>query len=312
MTDFRRLYPGLPVCCYSIVARDAATGDLGVATQSRWFSIGTVVPWAEAGAGAVASQGFSDGSYGALGLEAMRTGAAAPDVLARLLAADGGRDRRQVAMVDSSGRVAVHTGPGCFPPAGHASGDGWAVVASMARSEAVWREMGPAFESAKGPIAERFLAALDAAEAAGGELRGKRSAGLVVVRGASSGKTWLDRVCDLRVEDSPEPLLEMRRLLELRAAFDLMGSGQKALERGDLEGALAACREAGVMLPDDAEMAFWPGVLLVLAGRLEEALPHFRSAFRLQPSWVEITRTLPSIGLLPDDPDLLARILAEA
>lgn len=302
---------GNPVSCYSIVARDPVTGELGVAVQGRWLAVGAFAPWAEAGAGAVVSQGFSDASYGALGIEGMRAGRSAPEVLEVLLAADPGRDRRQVAMVDAEGRVAVHTGTGCFRETGHLVGEGFAVVSSMARSEAVWRAMGPAHEHAGGNLAVRLLAALDAAEAAGGELRGKQSAALLVVRGRSSGKPWLDRLFDLRVDDHPEPLLELRRLVALQTAYNRMGDGQRALEAGDFEGALAACREAGAMLPGNAEMIFWPALLLVLAGRLEEALPLFRKAFRLEPSWVEIVRGLPAIGLLPDDPALLARILAE-
>jgi uncharacterized Ntn-hydrolase superfamily protein len=312
VTDVRSSFPGRSVSCYSIVARDPTTGELGVAVQSHWFSIGALVPWTEAGVGAIASQGFSDGSYGVYGLDQMRAGRSAPEVLDRLLSGDVGRERRQVAMVDAEGRVAAHTGAGCFRETGHVVGDGFAVVASMARSDAVWKEMVPAFESAGGNLAGRLLAALDAAEAAGGELRGKRSAALIVVPGASSGKPWLDRVYDLRVEDHPEPLLELRRLVQLQTAYNLMGAGQAALEKGDLEAALAACVEAGAMFPDNAEMVFWPALVVVLAGRLEEALPLFRKAFRLQPSWVETTRRLPAIGLLPDDPVLLARIVSEA
>ncbi len=312
MTEIPPAFPGGSVSCYSIVARDPVRGELGVAVQSYWFSVGTLVPWAEAGVGAVASQGFSDGSYGVVGIDRMRAGQGAPDVLRDLLAADPGRERRQVAMVDAGGGVAAHTGAGCFVVAGHLVGEGFAVQSSMVRTEAVWVAMAQAYAETEGSLAGRLLAALDAAEAAGGELRGRRSAALIVVPAISSGRPWLDRIYDVRVDDNPEPLVELRRLVGLRTAYNLMGTAQLLLEKGDLEGALRKSLDAGAMCPDNPETVFWPAVILVLAGRLDEALPLFRKTFRLHPSWVEMARGLPAVGLLPDDPALLARILAQA
>jgi uncharacterized Ntn-hydrolase superfamily protein len=294
------------------VARDPATGDLGIAVQSALFAIGTTVPWIEAGAGAIATQGFCEGGHGFHGLRLLREGRSATEALAALLSPDEGRDLRQLAIVDVEGRVAAHTGTRCFPMAGHVAGDGWAAVSSLARSSDVWPAMGRAFESAAGDLALRLLAALDAAEAAGGELRGRRSAALLVVRGASSGRPWMDGVFDVRVDDAPEPLVELRRLVALQTAYNHLNAAQKSLERGDLEGALVASRKASSMFPTIAELTYWPALVLVLSGRLEEALPGFREAFRREPAWVEVTRRLPAIGLLPDDPELIGRIVAGA
>lgn len=303
--------PRRPVHTYSIVARDPATGELGVAVQSHWFSVGSSVPWAEAGVGAVATQSFVDPTYGKLGLDLMRAGRSAPEALKGLLAADEGRDVRQVAMVDAQGRVASHTGAKCIKAAGHHVGSGWSVQANLMRSEAVWPAMAKAFESAKGSLAERLLAALEAAEAAGGDIRGRQSAALIVVSGKPTGKPWLDRVYDLRVDDSPAPLPELRRLVRLQTAYNLMNAGDLAVEKGDADGALKAYGDAGAMFPMDAEMAYWHAVSLVGLKRVDESLPLFRKAFRLEPSWVETTRRLPGAGLLPDDPALLKRIVAE-
>jgi uncharacterized Ntn-hydrolase superfamily protein len=219
-----------PVHTYSVVARDAATGDLGVAVQSHWFSVGSLVTWAEAGVGAVATQSFVDPAYGPLGLGLMRAGKSAREALDGLLAADAGRDVRQVAMVDAKGVVAVHTGKKCIEAAGHATGAGWSVQANLMASERVWPAMARAMEQARGDLAERMLAALEAAEAAGGDIRGRQSAALLVVRGASSGRPWADRAVELRVEDHPRPLEELRRLLRVHRAFDHMNRGDLAVE----------------------------------------------------------------------------------
>jgi len=304
--------PARPVHTYSIVARDAATGQLGVAVQSHWFSVGALVPWAEAGVGAVATQSFVDPTYGPLGLALMRAGRSAPEALAGLLAADAGREVRQVAMVDAAGRVATHTGARCIEAAGHHAGKDYSVQANMMRNGSVWPAMAKAFEASKGDLAERMLAALEAAEAAGGDVRGKQSAALIVVSGRPSGRPWQDRLFDLRVEDSPAPLPELRRLVSLARAYALMNEGDLAVERKDDAGALAAYSAARAIVPDNAEMTYWTAVSLVGMGKLEEALPLFRTAFAADPGWAELTRRLPKAGLLPDDAALISRIVAEA
>jgi oligopeptidase B len=304
--------PARPVSTYSIVARDPATGQLGVAVQSHWFSVGALVPWAEAGVGAVATQSFVDPSYGPLGLALLRAGRNASEALRGLLAADEGREVRQVAMIDAAGRVAAHTGARCIEAAGHAAGKDYSVQANMMRGATVWPAMAKAFEAAKGDLAERMLAALEAAEAAGGDIRGKQSAALVVVSGSPTGRPWQDRVFDLRVEDSPAPLPELRRLVTLARAYNLMNEGDLAVEKKDDAGALAAYSAARAIAPGNAEMVYWTAVSLVGMGRVEEALPLFRETFAIDASWAELTRRLPKAGLLPDDAALIGRIVAQA
>ena len=301
--------PRRPVHTYSIVARDAATGQLGVAVQSHWFSVGSHVPWAEAGIGAVATQSFTDPSYGKLGLDMMRAGRSAPDALKGLLAADEGREVRQVAMIDAEGRVAAHTGAKCIQAAGHFVGDGYSVEANLMRNDKVWPAMAKAFDGAKGNLAERMLAALEAAEAVGGDIRGKQSAALIVVSGKPTGKAWRDRVYDLRVDDSPAPLPELRRLVRLQTAYNLMDEGDLAVEKKDDAGALKAYAAAEALVPDNAEMVFWHAVSLVSMKRVDEALQLFRKVFAMDPAWRELTPRLPKAGLLPDDPKLIERIV---
>jgi uncharacterized Ntn-hydrolase superfamily protein len=302
--------PRRPVHTYSIVARDARTGELGVAVQSHWFSVGSSVSWAEAGVGAVATQSFIDPSYGPLGLALMRAGRSAPDALKGLLLADEGRDVRQVAMIDASGRVAAHTGARCIPAAGDHVGESYSVQANLMEKDTVWPAMAKAFEASRGDLAERMLAALEAAEAQGGDIRGRQSAALLVVKGVSSGRPWQDRIFDLRVEDHPAPLVELRRLVGLQHAYNLMNEGDLAVEKKDDAGALKAYAAAGALVPDNAEMAYWHAVALVNMKRVDESLPLFVKAFRLHPKWRDLTPRLPKAGLLPDDPKLIARIVA--
>jgi uncharacterized Ntn-hydrolase superfamily protein len=296
---------------YSIVARDPLTGELGVAVQSHWFAVGSMVPWAESGVGAVATQSFVDPSYGKLGLDLMRAGRSAPDALAGLLAADPGRDVRQVAMVDAQGRVAVHTGAKDIAAAGHHAGKGYSVQANLMLNEKVWPAMSQAFEQSKGDLAERMLAALDAAEAVGGDIRGRQSASLLVVSGKPTGRPWEDRLFDLRVDDHPEPLKELRRLVKLQRAYHRMNAGDLALEHKDAERGLREYAAAEAMVPDSAEMVFWHAVALVNMNRLEESLPLFRRAFAKDPNWRTLTSRLPKSGLLPDDPKLIDRIVKQ-
>ena len=303
--------PSRPVHTFSIVARDAATGDLGVAVQSHWFNVGTLVPWAEAGVGAVATQSFVDPSYGKLGLDLMRAGKSAPEALKALLAGDDGRDVRQVAMIDAQGRVAAHTGAKDIPAAGHIVGKDYSVQANLMANESVWPAMSRAFENAKGDLAERMLAALDAAQAAGGDIRGKQSAALLVVTGRPGGKPWADRIFDLRVDDAADPLKELRRLVTLQRAYNRMNAGDLAVEQKDNERALREYREAAALVPDNAEMVYWHAVALVNMGRVDESLPLFRRVFAMDGNWAILTPRLAKVGLLPDDPKLIQRILGK-
>src|SRR5262245_57769754 len=302
--------PVRPVATYSIVARDPATGELGVAVQSHWFSVGSVVSWAEAGVGAVATQSFVDPSYGPLGLGLMRAGRSAPDSLRALLAGDAQRDVRQVGMVDAQGRVTTHTGALCIPAAGGQEGKEYAVQANLMEKPSVWPAMARAYESAKGDLAERLLAALDAAEAEGGDIRGRQSAAIVVVKARSSGRPWADRVFDLRVEDHAHPLVELRRLVRLQRAYNHMTAGDDCVALNDWTCAEREYGAARGLEPQHAEMAFWYAVALATAGRLEPARPLFAQAFKADPRWRELVKRLPDVNQLPKDKALLDAIVA--
>jgi uncharacterized Ntn-hydrolase superfamily protein len=310
-TETRSARPLRPVHTFSIVARDEETGELGVAVQSHWFSVGSIVPWAEAGVGAVATQSFVDPSYGKLGLDLMRAGRSAPDALKALLAGDDGRDVRQVAMIDAQGRVDAWTGSKDIQAAGHFVGKNYSVQANLMMNDRVWPAMSRAFETTKGDLAERMLAALDAAQGAGGDIRGRQSAALIVVTGKPTGKAWADRVFDLRIDDSPEPLKELRRLVTLHRAYNHMNAGDLAVEKKDNEGALREYGAAERLVPGNAEMIYWHAVALVNMNRVEEALPLFRKVFAMDKNWAALTPRLPKSGLMPDDAKLIERILKE-
>ncbi len=302
--------PVRPVHTYSIVARDPRTGELGVAVQSHWFSVGPIVAWAEAGVGAVATQSFVDPSYGKLGLELMRAGKSAPDTLKALLAADEGREVRQVAMIDMQGRVDAWTGKNDIQAAGHLVRQNFSVQANLMLNDKVWPAMAQAFENSKGDLADRMLAALDAAQSVGGDIRGRQSAALIVVTGKPTGQAWKDRTFDLRVDDSAEPLKELRRLVTLQRAYNHMNAGDLAVEKKDNEGALREYSAAEKLVPDNAEMIYWHAVALVNMGRVDESLPLFRRVFQMDKNWATLTPRLPASGLLPNDPKVMERILS--
>jgi uncharacterized Ntn-hydrolase superfamily protein len=302
--------PLRPVHTFSIVARDPATGELGVAVQSHWFSVGSIVTWAEAGVGAVATQSFVDPSYGKNGLDLMRAGKSAPDTLKELLEKDEGREVRQVAMIDAQGRVDAWTGKNDIQAAGHIVGNNFSAQANLMLNDKVWPAMARAFENTKGDLAERMLAALDAAQEVGGDIRGKQSAALIVVTGKPTGQAWKDRTFDLRVDDSPQPLVELRRLVKLQRAYNHMNAGDLAVEKKDNEGALREYGAAEKLVPESAEMIYWHAVALVNMGRVDESLPLFRKVFAMDKNWITLTPRLPKSGLLPDDPKIIERIVA--
>jgi uncharacterized Ntn-hydrolase superfamily protein len=302
--------PLRPVHTFSIVCRDPATGELGVAVQSHWFSVGSIVSWVEAGVGAVATQSFVDPSYGKNGLDLMRAGGSAPDVLKELLAKDEAREVRQVAMIDARGRVDAWTGKSDIQSAGHIVGQNFSVQANLMLNDKIWPAMARAFETTKGDLADRMLAALDAAQLAGGDIRGRQSAALVVVTGKPTGQAWKDRIFDLRVDDSPQPLKELRRLVTLQRAYNHMNAGDLAVEKKDNEGALREYGAAEKLVPGNAEMIYWHAVALVNMGRVDESLPLFRKVFAMDRNWITLTPRLPKSGLLPDDPKIIKRIVA--
>ena len=304
--------PRRPVATYSIVARDSTTGQLGVAVQSHWFSVGPIVPWAEPGVGAVATQSLVDPAYGPLGLNLMRMGRTAPEALKALVSTDEGADVRQVAMVDAKGNVAAHTGKRAIFAAGHQLGAQYSVQANIMEKPTVWAAMGAAYESAEGDLAERLLAALEAAEAEGGDLRGRQSAAILVVSSKNTHEPWIDRLFDLRVEDHPNPVAELRRLVTLQRAYLKLYEGDEWVVKGDIEKALAAYRQALEIVPDEAtngEAAFWVGVTLADTGDPEQAIPYLARAYQQDKRWAELLPRLPASKLLPDDPALIDRLV---
>lgn len=295
---------------YSIVARDLETGAMGVAVQSHWFSVGPLVPWARAGVGAVATQSFVNVSFGPRGLELLQTGKTARQAVTELIDADEGRDVRQLAIVDAQGNAAAHTGEKCVPEAGHYVGDGFSVQANLMLNDRVWPAMAQAFETSQEPLPERMVTALEAAQKEGGDIRGKQSAAILVVKAHSNGKVWEDKVVELRVEDHPEPVRELKRLLRLFRAYEYMNKGDAALEENDVEGALAAYAAAQGMFPNNLEMKYWHAVSLANLGRMEKALPLFQEVFARDSNWWTLTRRLPGAGLLNVSADDLTKIIS--
>jgi len=300
------------VATYSIVARDPASGRLGVAVQSHYFSVGSVVTWAEPEVGVVATQSFVDPSYGQLGLDLMRVGRSAPETLAGLLAADADREVRQVAMVDAKGAAAAHTGARCIAEAGHIVGEGFSVQANMMHRKSVWPAMADAYRGGRGDLPERLMAALEAAESEGGDIRGMQSAAMLVVDGSGTGRPWADRAVDIRVEDAAQPLVELRRLLGVRRAYLARNSAEAAFARGDIEEGNREYQAAEQLIGANPEMHFWHAIALVNANRIEQALPMFREVFAKDRRWLELAERLPPIGRLPSDASLIAKIRGAA
>jgi len=297
------------VSTYSIVARDPDTGEMGVAVQSHWFSVGSIVSWGEAGVGVVATQSFVNPAFGPNGLELLKSGMTAPEVVDKLIAEDEGRDVRQLAIIDVNGKVKSYTGKNCIPGAGNIVGENYSVQANLMLNDKIPAAMSKSFEESTGPLAERLIKALFAAQEAGGDIRGKQSACLLVVKGRSSGKVWEDRLIDLRVEDSPQPLEELSRLLKVHRAYDHMNAGDLAVEHGDMELAMKEYSTAEAMFPDNEEMKFWHATSLVNIGKLEEALPIFKEVFSKNGNWKILTPRLVPIGQLNVNDEQLKKIL---
>jgi uncharacterized Ntn-hydrolase superfamily protein len=289
---------------YSIVARDPETGELGVAVQSHWFSVGSVVTWARPGVGAVATQANAEVSYGPRALDLLAGGASAPDALERLVAEDPGGHSRQVAVIDATGRVGVHTGPGCMAYAGHITGAGVSCQANIMVSERVWPAMLEAFTAAPGSLTERLLTALEAAEREGGDLRGRQSAAILVV--PRDGEPWRTLV-SLRVEDHPEPLPELRRLVALHDAYALAGRADELLNAGRPDDAARLYVEASERAPGNHELLFWAGLGMAQAGDFDAGVARVRDAIALQPTWRELLSRLPS-DRAPAAPSVLSRL----
>ena len=299
----------IPVHTYSIVAFDQETGELGVAVQSHWFSVGFLVPWAKAGIGAVATQSFVKVDYGPHGLKLMEEGMSADAALQKLVSEDEGEAVRQVAMIDVKGNVAAHTGSKCIYAAGHQIGKNYSVQANLMENETVWPAMAKAFENTEGDLADKMMATLDAAEAEGGDIRGKQSAAMLIVTGEPTGVPWKDTVLDLRVEDHPKPLEELRRLIRINRAYKHANKGDHYLELENIEKALAEYEMAAHYYPENPELSFWSAITLASKGQLDKALPIFRDVFNREPRLRKLTPRLVDSGLLPDDPELIETIM---
>jgi uncharacterized Ntn-hydrolase superfamily protein len=283
---------------YSIVARDPETGQLGVAVQSHYFSVGSVVTWAEAGVGAIATQSFAEPAYGPRGLTLLRLGVDPVTALQALTSADAEQARRQVAFVDATGRVAVHTGALCIEAAGHATGDGVSVQANMMRGDGVWPAMLDAYQTAKGDLAERLMSALEAAETAGGDIRGRQSAAMLIVAAESTSQPWRERIVDLRVDDAPEPLVELRRLIGVHRAYQHIEAAETHEVAGDLESSLVEYEHARDLLHGNDEASFWAAILMADAGHVEEGKALLADIATREPGWNELLRRLPAVDLL--------------
>lgn len=295
---------------FSIVARDSVTGELGVAVQSHWFSVGTSVSWAEAGVGAIATQSFINKSFGPRGLTLLKSGLTAQQTLDSLLATDAGREVRQVAIVDTFGNVAVHTGKSCIDYAGDVKGASFSVQSNMMLNNKVPGAMAMAFQKSSGkPLAERLLDALDAAQAVGGDVRGKQAAALLVVPARSKGEPWNERLVDVRVDDAPLPLKELRRLYTLHLAYEHMNAGDLATEIPDMKKAMDEYGAAMKLFPQNLEMQYWTAITLANNKQIDKALPMLKKIFAADTNWKTLTRRLPKVNLLTVSDADLQRIL---
>jgi uncharacterized Ntn-hydrolase superfamily protein len=284
---------------FSIVARDETTGEMAVGVQSHWFGVGTLVPWGQAGVGVVATQSFVNKSYGTKGLALMKGGKTAPDALKELLAKDDGREVRQVAMLDVNGNVDAYTGKNCIDYASHIVGKNFSVQSNMMLTNKVCPAMVKAYEASVGkPLAERVLAALNAAQAVGGDIRGKQSAAILVVAGKITEQPWNDKLIDLRVDDNNMPLVELDRLLKLYRAYEHMDKGDLATEKNDMKLAMEEYGTAMKSFPKNVEMQYWTAITLANNKKVKEESALLQKIYVQDANWRELTKRLPKVNLL--------------
>ena len=296
---------------FSIVARDEKTGEMAVGVQSHWFGVGTEVPWAEAGIGAVATQSFVDKSYGLKALSLLKKGFTPQQALDSLTKADPGRDVRQVAIIDTKGNTAVHTGKNCIQVAKNINGYNFSVQSNMMLGDSVCEFMARSFSQTAGkPLAERVLLALEAAQKAGGDIRGMQAAAIIVVPGTPTD-VWNNKTVDLRVDDSPQPLKELRRLYNVQTAYQHMNKGDLAVEKNDMNLAMNEYNAAMKLFPANLEMQYWTAITLANNKQVSKALPMLKTIFSKDRNWKELTRRLPPVGLLTVSKDDLVKILAQ-
>lgn len=283
---------------FSIVARDPVTGEMGAAVQSHWFSVGSIVSWGESGVGVVATQSFVNPSFGIRGLELLKAGRSPQEAVDELISSDEGKDVRQLAIIDSKGRSASYTGKNCIQFAGNIAAENYSVQANMMLTDKVWPAMSEAFQNSTGPLPERLLNALEAGQNAGGDIRGKQSACLLMVKGEPTENIWEDKMFDLRVDDNPEPIAELKRLLNVYRAYEHMNKGDLAVEKNDMQLAMKEYSRAEDMFPENLEMKFWHAVTLVNNNSLDESLPVFTEVFSKDENWKTLFERLPAAGLV--------------
>lgn len=294
---------------FSIVARDSVTGEMGVAVQSHWFSVGTIVAWAEAGVGAIATQSFVNPAYGPDGLKLLKAGKTPSEIVKILTDSDSARDVRQLAVINTKGITAAYTGKNCIQPAGHIADKNFSVQANLMINDKVWSAMAKAFRESTGPLAERMIIALEAGQEAGGDIRGQQSASLLVVKAQPTGKSWEDRAIDLRVDDHPAPIAELKRLLRVYRAYEHMNAGDLAVEKNNMDLAVKEYSAAENMFPENAEMKFWHAVTLVNKNRQDEAMPLFKAVFTIDKNWGMLIPRLRKSGLLTCSDETEKKIL---
>lgn len=284
---------------FSIVARDPKTGEMAVAVQSHWFSVGTGVSWGEAGVGVVATQSFTNKSFGLRGLALLKEGKSPQEALDILLSDDTGKDFRQVAILDKLGRVATHTGKSCIDMAGHSNGENFSVQANMMLNDKVVPAMEKAWkENNTQPLAERMIAVLKAAQLAGGDIRGKQSAALLIVAPQATATPWNDKLIDLRVDDSMKPIMDIDRLLKVYRAYEHMNKGDYHVEKNEMQSAMDEYNMAMKMFPDNLEMQYWTAITLANGKEIGRASTMLQSIYKKDVNWRELTKRLPKVGLL--------------
>lgn len=295
---------------YSIVAIDEEKKKLGVAVQSHWFAVGAVCPWIEPGVGAITTQSIAEISYGPRGFELLKNGTTASEALDELLAMDQERELRQVAIVDAKGNIATHTGKRCIAEAGHITGNGFSVQANMMMKNTVWPAMAEAFEKSTGDLSDRLYASLQAAQNEGGDIRGKQSSAMLVAENIRDDKPWSHIITNLRVDDHPQPLSELKRLMDIEKAYNLMNEGDELIGKGESRNAKMKYESAAALAPDIEELPFWEAVTLADTGMIDQALPIFKSVFAMNKNWALLIERLPAAGLLSNDPDMMKKILS--
>jgi uncharacterized Ntn-hydrolase superfamily protein len=294
---------------YSIVARDPSTGELGVAVQSHWFAAGSVVPWAEAGVGAVATQASVEVAYGPRALDLLRAGATAAEAMEELVARDSDRDVRQVAIVDAAGNVANHTGARTIPEAGHSDGDGFSCQANMMWDDTVWDAMARAYTGTDGDLPMRLLAALDAAQEERGDVRGQQAAGILIVEADKLDEPWRGVRMHLHTDDHDDPLGDLRRLVEVHQAYEHLQRSEDLALEGDKEGARRETEAALSMAPDNDEVRFWTALGMAQAGYIDEAKGLIGQVYANYPGWEELLRRLAAHKLIDLAPDTVDDLL---